>query len=106
MRCASSHALAFFIVSQLLMPKIVTVIRAPRDRFHLLCSARLQDFQNLGIDLSIFQSYHRAVTRTDMQSASAGQQAVDQVFRALADPTRRHVLERLSRSPASVSDSA
>ncbi len=41
-----------------------------------------------------------------MQSASAGQQAVDQVFRALADPTRRHVLERLSRSPASVSELA
>ena len=28
------------------------------------------------------------------------------VFRALSDPTRRHVLERLSRSPASVSELA
>jgi len=27
---------------------------------------------------------------------------MDSVFRALSDPTRRHVLERLSRSPASV----
>ncbi len=32
--------------------------------------------------------------------------SVDLVFRALADPTRRHVLERLSRSPASVSELA
>jgi DNA-binding transcriptional ArsR family regulator len=31
---------------------------------------------------------------------------VDHVFRALADPTRRRVLERLGRSPASVSDLA
>ena len=31
---------------------------------------------------------------------------IDSVFRALADPTRRHVLERLSRSPASVSELA
>ena len=32
--------------------------------------------------------------------------AVDTLFRALADPTRRHVLERLARSPASVSELA
>jgi len=31
---------------------------------------------------------------------------VDSVFRALSDPTRRHVLERLSRSPGSVSELA
>jgi DNA-binding transcriptional ArsR family regulator len=31
---------------------------------------------------------------------------VDRVFRALSDPTRRHVLERLSRRPASVSELA
>ena len=31
---------------------------------------------------------------------------IDAVFRALSDPTRRHVLERLSRSPASVSELA
>lgn len=30
----------------------------------------------------------------------------DEVFRALADPTRRRVLERLCRSPASVSELA
>ncbi len=30
----------------------------------------------------------------------------DEVFRALADPTRRHVLERLGRSPASVGELA
>jgi DNA-binding transcriptional ArsR family regulator len=37
---------------------------------------------------------------------STGVQTVDPIFRALADPTRRHVLERLSRSPASVSELA
>ena len=37
---------------------------------------------------------------------STGAQTVDPIFRALADPTRRHVLERLSRSPASVSELA
>lgn len=31
---------------------------------------------------------------------------IDGAFRALADPTRRRVLERLSRSPASVSELA
>jgi DNA-binding transcriptional ArsR family regulator len=31
---------------------------------------------------------------------------VDDVFRALSDPTRRQVLERLSRSPGSVSELA
>ena len=31
---------------------------------------------------------------------------IDAVFRALADPARRLVLERLSRSPASVSELA
>jgi DNA-binding transcriptional ArsR family regulator len=32
--------------------------------------------------------------------------SVDSVFRALSDPTRRSVLERLTRSPASVSELA
>lgn len=36
----------------------------------------------------------------------AGQRDADSVFRALADPTRRGVLARLSRSPASVSELA
>lgn len=40
------------------------------------------------------------------RTESASSHAVDDVFRALADPTRRHVLERLSRSPASVSELA
>jgi DNA-binding transcriptional ArsR family regulator len=31
---------------------------------------------------------------------------IDGIFRALADPTRRHVLERLSERPTSVSDLA
>lgn len=31
---------------------------------------------------------------------------IDGIFRALSDPTRRRVLERLSRSPASVSELA
>ncbi len=31
---------------------------------------------------------------------------IDSVFRALSDPTRRHVLERLNRGPGSVSELA
>jgi DNA-binding transcriptional ArsR family regulator len=31
---------------------------------------------------------------------------IDGIFRALSDPTRRHVLERLGSSPASVSELA
>jgi DNA-binding transcriptional ArsR family regulator len=34
------------------------------------------------------------------------QSAIDRVFHALADPTRRALLERLSRGPASVTDLA
>jgi DNA-binding transcriptional ArsR family regulator len=41
-----------------------------------------------------------------MQTAPSGTASVDHVFRALSDPTRRHVLERLSKSPASVSELA
>ena len=37
---------------------------------------------------------------------SAATPAIDGVFRALSDPTRRRVLERLGRSPASVSELA
>ncbi|WID97897.1 metalloregulator ArsR/SmtB family transcription factor [Bosea vestrisii] len=45
------------------------------------------------------------------QIGASAQQAphpvvVDQVFRALSDPTRRHVLERLTARPASVSELA
>lgn len=36
----------------------------------------------------------------------AATQNIDHVFRALSDPTRRDVLERLSKSPASVSELA
>ncbi|PQO41590.1 ArsR/SmtB family transcription factor [Blastopirellula marina] len=32
--------------------------------------------------------------------------SIDDIFRALSDPTRRQVLERLSRGPASVSELA
>lgn len=41
-----------------------------------------------------------------MTGRAAGLNAppIDGVFRALSDPTRRHVLERLSSSPASVSE--
>jgi len=39
-------------------------------------------------------------------SAAPALQPIDNVFRALADPTRRQVLERLSESPASVSELA
>jgi DNA-binding transcriptional ArsR family regulator len=36
----------------------------------------------------------------------AAEKPIDNIFRALSDPTRRHVLERLSKSPASVSELA
>src|SRR4051794_4102783 len=36
----------------------------------------------------------------------AALEPVDSIFRALSDPTRRSVLERLSRSPASVTELA
>lgn len=39
-------------------------------------------------------------------SAHPAATPIDSIFRALADPTRRHVLERLSKSPASVSELA
>ena len=41
-----------------------------------------------------------------MIALSEASKPIDHVFRALSDPTRRHVLERLSRSPASVSELA
>ena len=41
-----------------------------------------------------------------MALQSVADKPIDHVFRALSDPTRRHVLERLSRSPASVSELA
>jgi DNA-binding transcriptional ArsR family regulator len=37
-----------------------------------------------------------------MIALSEAAKPIDHVFRALSDPTRRHVLERLSRSPAFV----
>ncbi|MBI3708131.1 MAG: winged helix-turn-helix transcriptional regulator, partial [Proteobacteria bacterium] len=40
------------------------------------------------------------------RAASLNARPIDGVFRALSDPTRRHVLERLGRSPASVSELA
>jgi DNA-binding transcriptional ArsR family regulator len=40
------------------------------------------------------------------QTATVNAPPIDGVFRALSDPTRRHVLERLSSSPASVSELA
>jgi DNA-binding transcriptional ArsR family regulator len=39
-------------------------------------------------------------------SAAVPTRPIDSIFRALSDPTRRQVLERLSRSPASVSELA
>jgi DNA-binding transcriptional ArsR family regulator len=41
-----------------------------------------------------------------MNTLSESIKPIDSIFRALSDPTRRHVLERLSRSPASVSELA
>ena len=41
-----------------------------------------------------------------MNTAATSSRPIDDVFRALADPTRRRVLARLSRSPGSVSELA
>lgn len=41
-----------------------------------------------------------------MIALSEAAKPIDHVFRALSDPTRRQVLERLSRRPASVSELA
>jgi DNA-binding transcriptional ArsR family regulator len=41
-----------------------------------------------------------------MAAVAAKLEPIDRVFRALSNPTRRHVLERLSRSAASVSELA
>jgi DNA-binding transcriptional ArsR family regulator len=41
-----------------------------------------------------------------MLKRRAGQEAVDRVFHALADPSRRVIVERLSRGPATVSELA
>lgn len=43
---------------------------------------------------------------TLVQASSVSEPPIDGIFRALADPTRRQVLERLSKSPASVSELA
>ena len=48
----------------------------------------------------------KGATMATAAVASSRSRPIDGVFRALSDPTRRHVLERLSRSPASVSDLA
>jgi DNA-binding transcriptional ArsR family regulator len=41
-----------------------------------------------------------------MLKHQSGGDAVDRVFQALADPSRRLIVERLSRGPASVSELA
>jgi DNA-binding transcriptional ArsR family regulator len=43
---------------------------------------------------------------TGLQPATPTLPPIDGIFRALADPTRRRVVERLNRSPASVSELA
>ncbi|RWN17869.1 MAG: ArsR family transcriptional regulator [Mesorhizobium sp.] len=43
---------------------------------------------------------------TSLQTPTPGPPPIDGIFRALADPTRRRVVERLNRSPASVSELA
>ena len=71
---------------------------------------RLGRDQYLGIDRSIPGLYNPSV-RSDnpnigMVSAMAQSAAADDVFQALANPTRRKVLERLSVGPATVSELA
>ena len=49
---------------------------------------------------------HASKTASREPSHAAPPAAVDGIFRALSDPTRRHVLERLSSKQASVSELA
>jgi len=48
----------------------------------------------------------REDVRVNLQATTQSTPPVDGIFRALADPTRRRVVERLNRSPASVSELA
>ena len=43
---------------------------------------------------------------TSLQTANPSPPPIDGIFRALSDPTRRRVVERLNRGPASVGDLA
>ncbi|WP_027036013.1 ArsR/SmtB family transcription factor [Mesorhizobium ciceri] len=43
---------------------------------------------------------------TSLQTGTPSPPPIDGIFRALSDPTRRRVVERLNRSPASVSELA
>ncbi len=43
---------------------------------------------------------------TSLQTSNSAPPPIDGIFRALSDPTRRRVVERLNRSPASVSELA
>ncbi|RVB39116.1 ArsR family transcriptional regulator, partial [Mesorhizobium sp. M7A.F.Ca.CA.004.05.1.1] len=43
---------------------------------------------------------------TSLQTTTPSPPPIDGIFRALSDPTRRRVVERLNRSPASVSELA
>lgn len=52
----------------------------------------------LGLDLTVWTP--------DLGSMRASSQEIERVFRALANPTRRAVVARLSRGPASVSELA
>jgi DNA-binding transcriptional ArsR family regulator len=49
---------------------------------------------------------HEAKQEAVMITLSESAKPIDNIFRALSDPTRRHVLERLSKSSASVSELA
>lgn len=54
--------------------------------------------KHLGIDLTIFRLF--------VEPMLATRPALDETFRALADPTRRAVVQALGRGPASVSELA
>src|SRR5713226_3387819 len=56
--------------------------------------------------LAFLTSLRQSLKYRAMQSANASSAQIDNVFRALADPTRRAIIERLADSPASVSELA
>jgi DNA-binding transcriptional ArsR family regulator len=74
--------------------------------------ATIPPIQYLGIDLSISRPYastrhnERQTLIAPHTAGTPASVAIDGVFRALSDPTRRDVVERLSAKPASVSELA
>src|SRR5947209_19874983 len=73
------------------------------DRPTPISSERGSASQHLGILRNELDRHHLALILSHMANNSA---ALDRVFHALADPTRRAMVARLCRGPATVSELA